>query len=253
MINIEKTQRAIYIKCFIRTRNENDLCMKYYPVYLDIAGKSCLVVGGGRVGTRKALGLARANARVTVVSPEFSRRLETDCPENIRLERRGFDPVDLDGVSLVFAATDSMALNARIRDAARQAGILCNAADGADKGDFILPSVVNQGDLTLAISTGGASPALAKRLRRELESRFGPEYGTMLTLMANLRQKMLDAGHDPDGHKRIFSALIDHDLPALISAGRTRDIDALLARYLGTEFTYDGLTVQAPDPGAERS
>ncbi len=219
--------------------------MKYYPIFLDVTDRSCLVVGGGEVGTRKALGLAKANARVRVVSLRFSQDLADASTEKICLDKKSFDPGDLDGVSLVFAATDSRELNARVRETARQAGILCNIADGKDKGDFILPSVVDRGDLQVAVSTAGASPALAKKLRRKLETLFGPEYETMLTLMANIRGEMLARGHDPDGHKKIFTALADQDLPALIAAGDTKEIDTVLARLLGHEFTYDGLTARA--------
>jgi len=220
--------------------------MKYYPIFLDVTERPCLVVGGGSVGTRKALGLAKANARVRVVSLEFSQALADISSENICLDKKPFDSGDLNGAALVFAATDSEALNARVREAARQAGVLCNIADGKDKGDFILPSVVNRGDLQVAVSTSGASPALAKKLGRELGILFGPEYETMLTLMANIREKMLAKGHDPEGHRNVFTALADQDLPALIAAGNTKEIDAVLARLLGQGFTFEGLASRAP-------
>lgn len=220
--------------------------MKYYPVFLDIKDKFCLVVGGGKVGTRKAIGLASANARVRVVSLDFSRDLVEARFDNICLDKKFFDPQDLNGVCLVFAATDSRELNARIKDAARRAGILCNIADGKDKGDFILPSVVNRGNLQVAVSTGGASPALARRLRQDLQTLFGSEYETMLRLMANIRKKMLAQGHDPEGHKKIFTDLVDQDLPAMIADGNIKKIDAVLARLPGDGFTFEGLTDQAP-------
>lgn len=224
--------------------------MKYYPVFLDISGKRCLVVGGGRVGRRKALGLAKAGAQVRVVSLEFDPRLVGGAHGNICLEKKGFEPGDLTGVSLVFAATDSMALNGQVREAARRAGILCNIADGEDKGDFILPAVVDRGDLQLAVSTGGASPAVAKRLRMDLESLFGPEYEAMLTLMANIRKELLARGHDPQGHKRVFTALADAGLPALIAGEAFEAIDDLLARTLGKGFTYNRLAGQATSVGS---
>ncbi len=218
--------------------------MSYYPIFMDVEDRACLVVGGGKVGSRKALGLARANAQVRVVSLEFTPELEKSPDPRIRLDKRKFNLSDLDGVSLVFAATDSRELNSRVREAARKKNILCNIADGKDKGDFILPSTVRQGDLVLAVSTCGASPALAKKLRRELSAQFGPEYGVMLTLMANVRKKMLDQGHDPAGHKIIFTTLVEADLPAMIAAGKILSVNAVLAQELGEEYTFDMLSTQ---------
>ncbi|WDP89861.1 MAG: bifunctional precorrin-2 dehydrogenase/sirohydrochlorin ferrochelatase [Desulfobacter sp.] len=219
--------------------------MKYYPIFLDVAGKTCLVVGGGKVGARKALGLAKAGARVRVVSLGFSPELAAAPHDNICLEKKAFAPGDLDGACLVFAATDNLSLNAGVREAARKAGVLCNIADGKDKGDFILPAVVDRGELQVAVSTGGASPAVARRLRVELESLFGPEYEIMLTLMANIRKELLARGHDPQGHKKIFTALAGAGLPDLIAGGKIKDIDNLLARLLGEGFSFDSLAGQA--------
>ncbi len=218
--------------------------MSYYPIFLDVEDKSCLVVGGGKVGSRKAFGLAGANAQVRVVSLGFTPELEAASDPQICLEKKEFHRSDLEGVSLVFAATDSVELNTRVREAAREKNILCNIADGRDKGDFILPSTVRQGDLMIAVSTCGASPALAKKLRRQLSAEFGPEYGVMLTLMANVRKKMLTRGHDPAGHKVIFTALVESDLAALIAAGEINRVNAILAQVLGEEFTFDELTAQ---------
>ncbi|WDP87323.1 MAG: bifunctional precorrin-2 dehydrogenase/sirohydrochlorin ferrochelatase [Desulfobacter sp.] len=221
--------------------------MKYYPVFLDVKGRSCLVVGGGQVGARKAVGLAKAHARVRVVSLEFSAKLvET---ESICLVKKPFEVSDLEGISLVFAATDSKTLNSKIRKAAQTAGILCNVVDGKDKGDFILPSVVEQGDLLVAVSTCGASPAMARKLRKELEEMLGPEYGEALILLANIRKKMLAQGHDPQGHRQKLNALVEADLAGLIARGDMAEIDAVLAQTMGDDFTFDRLS--APRPNKE--
>jgi len=220
--------------------------MKYYPLFLDVKDRSCLVVGGGKVGARKAMSLARAGARVRVVSLGFAPGL-VDAPfDNICLDQKPFAIDDLDGACLVFAATDSRELNGRVRDAARLAGILCNIANGTDKGDFILPALVDRGDLQIAVSTGGASPAMAKKLKGELEILFGSEYETMLILMANIRKKMLARGHDPQGHKKIFTDLVNQGLPAMIADGDLEKIDAVLAQLLGDGFTFECLIDQAP-------
>ncbi len=218
--------------------------MKYYPVFMDIKDRVCLVVGGGSVGARKALGLARSGARVRVVSPCVTQKLKAAQGEDLHLEARPYDPSDLDGVYMVFAATDNQELNRQIREDARLANILCNCSDGRDKGDFILPSVMTQGDLVCAVSTCGASPALSKKIRRDLELVFGPEYKTLLTLMANVRQKMLAAGHDPEGHKKILTCLVERDLISLISAGDFAGVDAILEELLGKGFLFSDLAVE---------
>ncbi|PIE63250.1 MAG: siroheme synthase [Desulfobacter postgatei] len=220
--------------------------MDYYPIFLDVKDRCCLVAGGGAVGTRKALGLARAGARVIVVSLAFSNELLTTPVPAITLKEKKFEDSDLDGMSLAFAATDNMQLNVRIRQAAQKKNILCNIADGRDKGDFILPAVVDRGDLLFAVSTCGASPALSRRLRMALEARFGPEYGILATLLSRIRTILLEQGHDPRGHRKIFYALLDADLPEKIAAGQTQQIDTVLAQVLGDGFSLERLM---PDAG----
>jgi precorrin-2 dehydrogenase/sirohydrochlorin ferrochelatase len=144
-------------------------------------------------------------------------------------------------MSLAFAATDNMQLNARIRQAAQKKNILCNIADGRDKGDFILPAVVDRGDLLFAVSTCGTSPALSRRLRMAIEAQFGPEYGILAALLGRIRSILLEQGHDPKGHRKIFRALLDADLPEKIAAGRTRQIDAVLAKVLDDGFRLESL------------
>jgi len=215
--------------------------MDYYPIFLDVKDRRCLVVGGGAVGTRKAFGLARSGARVVVVSLGFSDELSNTPFSDITLKEKEFEDSDLDGMSLAFAATDNMQLNAGIRQAAQQKNILCNIADGRDKGDFILPAVVDRGDLLFAVSTCGASPALSRCLRMALEVRFGPEYGILAALLGRIRAILLEQGHDPKGHRKIFRALLDADLPEKIAAGQTRQIDAVLAKVLDDGFSLERL------------
>ncbi len=218
-----------------------DEVMDYYPIFLDVKDRHCLVVGGGAVGTRKAFGLARAGARVIVVSLGFSDELSNTPLDAITFKKKDFQDSDLDGMSLAFAATDNMQLNARIRQAAQKRNVLCNIADGRDKGDFILPAVVDRGDLLFAVSTCGASPALSRRLRMEIEKRFGPEYGMLAALLGRIRAILLEREHDPKGHRKIFCALLDADLPGMIAAGQTLQIDAVLTRVLGDSFSLERL------------
>jgi precorrin-2 dehydrogenase/sirohydrochlorin ferrochelatase len=216
---------------------------RYYPLFLDINERACLVVGGGNVGARKAKGLLAAGARVVVVSPVMDAALEALLPdERLSLKKRAYRPSDMAGVFLVIGATDQAELNRRIKRDAQAAKALCNVADQPQLCDFILPAVVNQGDLALAITTGGRSPALAKRLRRELQGQFGPEYAELTALLGAIRTRLLAAGHDPEGHRRVLNALLDEDILGLLRAGHIADINALLKKILGPGYDYKSLS-----------
>lgn len=216
--------------------------MKYYPVFLDVKDRPCLVAGGGRVGARKAATLVSAGAAVTVVSPEFCDQL--DKMPGIQKEKRLFRPEDLDGMLLVFAATADAAVNHWILAEAKKAGVLCNRADAPDQGAFILPAVMSRGDLIFAVSTCGASPALARKIRMDLEKTYGPEFAEFLALMRAVREKLLASGHDPDGHRRIFRALMEKDLPSLLAANDIPAVDAVLRDLLGSGFEMKTLIPQ---------
>jgi len=219
--------------------------MPYYPVCLDIRGRVCLVVGGGGVGTRKAKGLLAAGARVTVVCPELSPELQALTPEPVQWHRRRYRTEDLDGMFLVFGATNDEALNRRISADAGQRSMLCNIADRPDICSFILPSVVHRGDLLIAISTSGKSPAFAKKLRRDLERQYGEEYARFLRLMGAIRQRLLAAGHSPEAHKSRFETLLEAGLAELVCGGDDAGADRLLARVLGPDFQLERL-LEAP-------
>jgi precorrin-2 dehydrogenase/sirohydrochlorin ferrochelatase len=219
--------------------------MRYYPINLDIHDRRCLVVGGGSVGTRKALSLRACGARVTVVSPAVTEELSQEADgETLVLAKRPYREQDLLNVFLVIGATDDEALNRRVHRDAEDRGILCNIADRPEICNFILPSVVRRGGLTISISTSGRSPALAKKLRRDLEKLFGDEYRVLLHIMGAIRRRLLAEAHAPEAHKRLFEELVNSDLPAMIRDDRRADIDHLLQEVLGPEFTYDSLVPQ---------
>lgn len=222
--------------------------MRYYPVNLDIRGKRCLVVGGGGVGTRKARNLFRSGAAVTVVSMGFSDDLRKMAEtRQITLEEREYRSSDLTGIFLVIGATSDPSLNKRIADDAAEKNMLCNIADLPRACNFILPSVVHRGDLTISISTSGKSPALARQLRKDLENRFGPEYSEFLLLMGEIRKKMLEESRDPDAHKALFRKLVQEDLLALVAENRVEEIDAMLFTVLGKGYRYEELTASTKD------
>lgn len=218
---------------------------RYYPLFLDISERACLVVGGGKVGARKARALLAAGARVVVVSPVMDGDLEALLPdERLSLKKRTYRSSDMVDVFLVIGATDQTELNQQIKRDAQAAKALCNVADQPQLCDFILPAVVNQGDLAVAITTAGKSPALAKRLRRQLEEQFGPEYAKLIALLGAIRTRLLAEGHDPDGHRRVFSALLDEDLLEMLRADETAGINALLKKNLGPGYEMKRLMAE---------
>ena len=216
--------------------------MRYYPVNLDVQGRRCLVVGGGRVGTRKVGTLNQCGARVVVVSPDVSQTVLRLADEQaIVLKRRPYRSSDLDGMFLVIGATDDEALNRQINADAERQGLLCNIADRPEICNFTLPAIVRRGHFMLAISTAGKSPAFAKHIRKRLESQFGPEYGAVLALLGAIRSKLLADAHEPEVHKPLFEQLIEGDLLALVKDQQIDQIDQLLKKTLGPGYRYHQL------------
>ncbi len=215
--------------------------MKYYPVFLDIKGKDCLVVGSGIVGARKAATLEKCGAKVTIISERFSSGFDDLKKTSICIEKKEYKKEDVKGMYLVFAATNNADLNQQIKTDAARFNILCNIADAPDNSDFLLPSIVDRGDLIVAVSTSGSSPAMAKKIRQDLENQFGFEYAQLLRLMGNVRKKLLSSGHAPDEHKEVFHTLIDKGILELIKANDEININAVLCDVLGSKYSYQDL------------
>ncbi len=158
-------------------------------MFLKLAGRRCVVVGAGSVGQSRIESLLPTGAHIRVVAPAATPAIVAwAAAGRLRWERRTFDPADLDGAFLVIAATSSPAVNEAVFRAAEARGVLCNAVDEPDRCHFYYPAVVRRGQLQIAISTGGLSPALAHRLRVELEKQFGPEYGPWLESLGEARR-----------------------------------------------------------------
>ncbi|MBU2489913.1 MAG: bifunctional precorrin-2 dehydrogenase/sirohydrochlorin ferrochelatase [Proteobacteria bacterium] len=216
--------------------------MAYYPVQLDIDGRPCLVVGGGSVGVRKVEGLLACGARVTVVSPELDPVLEALAARGrIEARQRGFSPRDLDGMFLVIGATDDEAVNRVVSEAAEAKNLLVNIADQPEKCNFILPSVIRQGDLVVSFSTSGKSPAFARRLRKDLTARFGPEYALFLEILGAARKRLLAQEHAPEEHKPLFEKLVYGPLLERLGDNDQAGADEILLEVLGPDFTVAGL------------
>ena len=169
--------------------------MTSFPILLKLEGRTCLVVGAGRIAAAKTAGLLRHGAQVVVVAPKAVTWIrEKERSGKLAWRRRAFSSRDVRGAFLVVAATNSVALNCAVFRACQDRGVLCNVVDDPEHCDFFYPAVVHRGPLQIAISTDGRSPALAARLRRELEKQFGPEWGSFVKHIGKLRQKLLSAG-----------------------------------------------------------
>lgn len=207
--------------------------MKTYPVFALITEKPCLVVGGGGVGERKVLDLLEAGARVTVVSPELTPILsDLAAKEEIRHLQGDFQEEQVAGMALVIGATDDMAVNAKVSAAAQARGIWVNIVDQPDLCTFIVPAQVRRGELTLAISTGGASPALARKIREELERHFGPEYGPYLALLQAVRTRLLAERRGNPDNAVLFHRLVHSPLREAVAQGDRARVIALLQELL---------------------
>jgi precorrin-2 dehydrogenase/sirohydrochlorin ferrochelatase len=194
--------------------------MRYYPVFLDLSSKDTLLVGVGQVGLRKAASLLEAGPRHLCMvdpaaDPEALAALFPGAP--ITVCRREFEDGDIDGKNVVFAATGSRSLNARIADLCADRGVLCNVIDAPDKGDFLVPAHFSQGDLTVALSTGGHSPALARALRQELEAWAGTRYTSALTVLGRLRPMLLELGLPTAENSALFRRLVRSSLIDLLA------------------------------------
>ena len=166
--------------------------MAYYPIFLELKSRPCLVVGGGEVAYRKALALISCGAKVRVASPGLHAGLKRLLTQRkIQWVRHTFRPIDVDGIELVVAATNDQPVNERIFRLCQKRRIWVNVVDQPKLCSFIVPSVVRRGGLTVAISTGGASPALSKWIRKDIERRYGAEFRKLVTAMHQVRPQVL--------------------------------------------------------------
>lgn len=178
--------------------------MTLFPAFLKLAGRRCLVVGGGRVAEEKIDGLLRAGADICVVAPQATPRIRAWAhTRKIALRARRFRYADLAGVFLCVAATSSPALHAEIFKQARRRTVLCNVVDDPEHCDFYYGAVVRRGALQIAISTGGYSPALAQRLKKLLQREFGAEYESWLEEIGEVRKKLF-AGKISPARRRLL-------------------------------------------------
>lgn len=191
-----------------------------YPVNLRLAGKKCVVVGGGEVASRKVASLLECGAKVTLISPAVVPGLAELIDQNkIECLCRPYQPGDLAGAFLVIGATDDEQVNRQVASEAQEQGILVNAVDDPPYCSFYVPAVIRRGPLCISISTTGTSPWLARKLREELAEQYGPEYGVLLEIMGEARAEVLRRVADPGLRRRIFKELGELELLAVIRDG----------------------------------
>lgn len=205
-------------------------------------------MGGGAVGERKAERLLKCGARVAVVSRELTPALERMKNEgSIEHIDAEYDAVHLDLAFMAIGAASRDEVNKKLSEDARARGILANIADDPGSGDFVLPSVVEQGDLVIAVSTGGKSPALAKKLRKDLESLFGQEYAVFLDIMGDLREQALVGGSSSEENRRIFEAIVNSDILRNIKEGNWEGVKGRLMEIAGAGVRLNGKGIGAGD------
>ncbi len=212
-----------------------DYTKPYYPVFLDLAGRLAVIVGGGGVAERKVVTLLEYGPRVRVVSPQVSPEIESLAASGaIELERRGYVRGDLEGAFLVVCATSSEEVNRAVHAEAEERGCLVNVVDVPELCSFIVPSIVRRGTLSVAISTGGAAPTVAKRLRKHIEGHLGPEWEPYMTLLGEVRTLVMERvpGGEAD-RKPIFEAIADSDLLERLRAGETPCAEDIYAEFAG--------------------
>jgi len=198
----------------------------YYPVSLDVAGRACLVVGGGRVAARKARGLLECGAQVTVIAPSVSRDMADLASQLAALERRPYRAGDLSSFRLVVTATGLEEVDGAVYAEAETAGVWVNSADDPAHSSFILPAVHRDGAVTVAVSTGGLSPALASWLRDRIAARDLRSIGALAQLLGEVRQRVRKAGHATTTVD--WATLLDGPLPGLVAAGDLDNAQAIV-------------------------
>ncbi|MBI5047442.1 MAG: bifunctional precorrin-2 dehydrogenase/sirohydrochlorin ferrochelatase [Deltaproteobacteria bacterium] len=239
-----------------------DIPVRYYPIFLDIKRKPCVVIGGGNVAERKVLSLLDAGAKVLVISPKLTSALKRLAgKKTIGYRNKSYEQGDLKGFFLAYSATNDPAANESVFHEAKKRGILLNVVDVPELCNFIVPSVVDRGDLLIAISTSGRSPAMAKKIRQQLEKEFGWEYAAFLEIMGKVRDKILtlDKSSDAlsgtkqsrcfdetkhticqgltksnkfDKNKKIFESIVNSPMLEWIRHGKKKEIDKFIKEAL---------------------
>ncbi len=209
----------------------------YYPVYLQLQEQPCVVVGGGKIAQGKVEGLLSAHAHVTVISPTLTMRLQEMAEQSqIVYISRTYQPGDLAGAFLVICATDQSAINHQVWEEASANRQLVNVVDDTPHCNFIAPAILRKGDLTIAISTGGKAPALAVRLKEQLQKEIGPEHERFLELAGQLREPLAQHIPDFETRKSLWYELMDSDALDLLARGEESAAVERISQVVGFRF-----------------
>lgn len=221
--------------------------MGYLPIFLDLTGRRCVVIGGGEIAARKAESLIEAGAVVTIVSPTATAAISRlSAAGQVAHTPRKYRHGDLAKAALVFAATDDRDLDRAVADEARERGIPVNVADIPELCTFIAPAVARRGALQIAISTSGAAPAFAARIRDEIEGSFGSEYAITIEILRAARAWLRPQIAAQPERARIMKALANADLPAQVRHGDFAAIDRILVDLLGGGASLAAFGIELP-------
>ncbi len=195
--------------------------MDFFPIFLNIKDRPCLVVGGGDVAARKVTLLCKAGGQVTVVAPHLCNRLSTQYQRGeIKYQQRSFEPHDAAGNLVVIAATDDVELNRRVSELAKQYNIPVNVVDQPELCSFTMPSIVDRSPVVIAVSTGGASPVLARLLRARLETLIPAAYGRLASLVEGFRQQVKQRFATTDERRRFWEGILQGPIAEMLLAGQ---------------------------------
>ncbi|MEN6485055.1 MAG: bifunctional precorrin-2 dehydrogenase/sirohydrochlorin ferrochelatase [Syntrophobacteraceae bacterium] len=225
---------------------ENDSLLPYsgyYPVLLSVQDRVCMVVGGGAVGERKIRMLVGQGATVRLAAREMTAWVEEQCAQGVvQYVGKTFRPDLLEGADLVFAATSDAALNREVAEESRRRHLWCNMATDPEEGSFIVPSSFQRGPLTIAVSTAGLSPALARKIRIRLAALFGPEWDFFLTFMGRLRKLVQSKGLETSENQRIFREVAELPLPEWVACGNRAEALQAVSGICGPRIGSKELT-----------
>ena len=217
--------------------------VSYYPVFLDLRGRPCLVVGGGAVAHAKVVGLLRPGAVVTVVAPTVIEPIETLAARGeVTVVPRPYASADIGGCEVVVAATDEVEVNRRVARDARRAEVLVNVVDAPEISRFIAPAVLERGDLQVAVSTSGVSPTFAAFVRDRVADQIGPEFATALVILGRVRARL--RSRTMEERRRIQRAIAEGGLAEHVRRRDRAGIDDLLRAAVGDGTTLRDLGVE---------
>lgn len=209
----------------------------YYPVYIQMRGQSCVVIGGGKIAEGKVDGLLAVEAKVTVIAPDLTPHLHDLADQKqIAYVSRIYRPGDLTGAFMVICATDQAEINHQVWQEATANHQLVNVVDDTPRCNFIAPSILRQGDLTIAISTSGKAPALAVRLKERLQREIGPEYERFLELAGELREPLAQHVPDFETRKALWYELVDSEILDVLASGEEEQAREIISRVVGFDF-----------------